>query len=267
MSEESKRAAADVKRSANEGKPGVPVIQVKGLHKTFGDHKVLDDVNLSIGTGKTRVILGGSGSGKTVLMKHMIGLLKPDSGQVLVDGDDIVPLTGEPLVEVRRKFGMVFQQAALFDSMTVFDNVAFPLIEHSKFSVDEIRERVEAKLKVLGLMEAQARFPSDLSGGMRKRAGLARALISDPKIVLYDEPTTGLDPITTANVDEMIMEAKQNFGVTSVVISHDIASALRVADEVAFLYNGKIVEDTTPTELRKSKHPFVEKFLSTWFDR
>jgi len=245
----------------------VPVIEVKGLHKSFGEHKVLDDINLKIGTGKTRVILGGSGSGKTVLMKHMIGLLKPDSGQVLVDGEDIVPLTGEPLVEVRRKFGMVFQQAALFDSMTVFDNVAFPLIEHSKFSPSEIRDRVEAKLKVLGLMEAQKRFPSDLSGGMRKRAGLARALISDPKIVLYDEPTTGLDPITTANVDEMIMEAKQNFGVTSVVISHDIASALRVADEVAFLYEGKIVEDTNPTDLRKSKHPFVEKFLSTWFDR
>ncbi len=243
------------------------IIEIIGLTKAFGAHTVLNDINLKVSAGKTRVILGGSGSGKTVLMKHMIGLLKPDAGQVLVEGQDIVPLSRAALVEVRRNFGMVFQQAALFDSMNVFDNVAFPLVEHGNFSEDEIRERVESKLKILGVLEAQHKFPADLSGGMRKRVGLARALVGDPKIVLYDEPTTGLDPITTANVDEMILEAKKNFSVSSVVISHDIASALRVADEVAFLYDGHIVEDTTPTELRKSQHPFVKKFLETWFER
>lgn len=246
---------------------GTAAIQVIGLNKTFGTHKVLDGINLTVADGSVRVILGGSGSGKTVLMKHMIGLFKPDNGQVLVHGKDIVPLGNNEMVQVRSQFGMVFQQSALFDSMSVFDNVAFPLVERTKLSEKEIAERVESKLSVLGVWEARAKFPADLSGGMRKRVGLARALVSNPKIVLYDEPTTGLDPITTDNVDQMILEAKAKFGVTSVVISHDIASALRIADQVAFLYDGKIVEDTTPQELRKSKHPFVEKFLATWFGK
>ncbi len=214
------------------------------------------------------VILGGSGSGKTVLMKHMIGLLKPDSGQVIVDGEDIVPLGADGLEQVRRKFGMVFQAAALFDSMTVYENVSFPLREHRKHvREDEVREIVRQKLSIVGLKNVEEKYPADLSGGMRKRVGLARAIVLDPKIVLYDEPTTGLDPITTDYVDEMILDAKKQLGVTSVVISHDIASAFKVADNIAFLYQGLIVDQGGPEKLRHSQHPGVKLFLQTWFGK
>ncbi len=243
-------------------------IEVRDIWKSFGDRAVLKGVSFAVPEGSVRVILGGSGSGKTVIMKHIIGLLKPDRGEVLVYGQDIVPLTGEAMVAMRKSFGMVFQTSALFDSMTVFDNVAFPLVEGGqKLGKDEIRNRVVQKLEALGLGDALEKYPSELSGGMKKRTGLARALVSEPRIILYDEPTTGLDPITTDNVDQMILDAKNDFGVTSVVISHDIASALKVADSVAFLHDGRIVADTTPAELRKSEHPFVREFLSTWFGK
>lgn len=247
--------------------PSRPMIQVKDLHKSFGANQVLTGINLDVEEGTTCVILGGSGSGKTVLMKHMIGLLKPDEGQVIVDGEDIVPFDERELERVRRKFGMVFQGAALFDSMTVYENVSFPLREHSKLSEEEIRAKVHEKLEIVGLRGIDDRFPSDLSGGMRKRVGLARAIILDPKIVLYDEPTTGLDPITTDYVDEMILAAKQRLKVTSVVISHDIASAFKVADKIAFLSQGLIVEQGTPDQLRRSEHPKVKVFLQTWFGK
>ncbi len=244
------------------------MIEIVGLHKTFGEHKVLTGINLTIPEGSTCVILGGSGSGKTVLMKHMIGLLKPDQGQVVVDGEDIVPLGDVELERVRRKFGMVFQAAALFDSMNVFENVAFPLREHRKLSEEEIHAQVRAKLELMGLpANAEAKFPADLSGGMRKRVGLARAIVLDPKIVLYDEPTTGLDPITTDYVDEMILAAQEKLNVTSVVISHDIASAFNVADYIAFLSKGLIVEFGPPEQLRVSENPAVQKFLQTWFGK
>lgn len=243
------------------------MIDVIDLHKSFGEHKVLTGINLSIPRGHTCVILGGSGSGKTVLMKHMIGLLKPDRGQVKIEGEDIVPLNSDELERVRRKFGMVFQAAALFDSMTVFDNVAFPLREHSKLKESEIRDIVHAKFKIFGLQNVDHKFPADLSGGMRKRVGLARAIVLDPKIVLYDEPTTGLDPITTDYVDEMIKAAKRELGVTQVVISHDIASAFNVADQIAFLSKGVIVEQGAPEKVRNSEHPAVKVFLQTWFGK
>lgn len=244
-----------------------PIIQIKAVHKAFGDNEVLRGIDLDIEEGTTVVILGGSGSGKTVLMKHMIGLLKPDRGQVLVDGEEITGLQGEELARVRRKFGMVFQAAALFDSMNVYDNVSFPLREHSKLSESEIRARVKEKLGIVGLQNIESLFPADLSGGMRKRVGLARAIILDPKIVLYDEPTTGLDPITTEYVDEMILDARRELGVTSVVISHDIASAFKVGDKIAFLHEGRIVEQGPPSQLRHSEHPAVKAFLSTWFGK
>ncbi len=243
------------------------MISVRDLYKSFGDHQVLSGVNLDVEEGTTCVILGGSGSGKTVLMKHIIGLLKPDRGQVFVDGEDVVPLDDLELERVRRKFGMVFQGAALFDSMTVFQNVAFPLREHSNLSESEIRKRVEAKLAIVGLHDVAEKYPAELSGGMRKRVGLARAIVRDPKIVLYDEPTTGLDPITTDYVDEMIITAKQKLGVTSLVISHDVASSFKVADQIAFLSGGKIVAHAPPAELRASAHPVVKLFLSTWFGK
>lgn len=247
--------------------PPRAVIDVRGLYKSFGTHQVLAGIDLAVEEGSTCVILGGSGSGKTVLMKHMIGLLKPDRGQVLVDGEDIVPLDDEALERMRRKFGMVFQAAALFDSMTVFENVSFPLREHTRASEAQMREIVRQKLEIVGLTDVEEKYPADLSGGMRKRVGLARAIVLEPKIVLYDEPTTGLDPITTDYVDEMIMEAKQKLRVTSVVISHDIASSFKVADRIAFLHGGVIVEHGPPAQLRASRHPALQQFLHSWFEK
>jgi phospholipid/cholesterol/gamma-HCH transport system ATP-binding protein len=244
-----------------------PMIEVKDLYKSFGGNPVLRGVSLDVREGTTMVVLGGSGSGKTVLMKHMIGLLKPDSGQVVVDGEDIVPMGDRQLDVVRRKFGMVFQAAALFDSMTIFENVAFPLREHSRASEKEIARTVHEKLEIVGLKDIDAKFPAELSGGMRKRVGLARAIALDPKIVLYDEPTTGLDPITTDYVDEMILGAQKKLSVTSVVISHDIASAFHLADEIAFLEDGVIAACGPPEVVRRARHPGLVRFLSTWFDK
>ncbi|WP_373045486.1 ABC transporter ATP-binding protein [Vulgatibacter sp.] len=244
------------------------MIEVIDLEKSFGSNHVLKGINLRCMPGTTTVILGGSGSGKSVLMKHMIGLLHPDAGQVLVDGQEITRLKRRELNDVRRKFGMVFQMAALFDSMTVLDNVAFPLREHRKdLSEKQIREIVAEKLRLVGLVGIEDKFPAELSGGMRKRVGLARAVVLDPKIVLYDEPTTGLDPITTDNVDEMILDAKRELGVTSVVISHDIGSAFKVADQMAFLHHGRIVAYGPPEAVRQSTHPHVREFLQMWFGR
>ena len=244
------------------------MIEVKDLWKSFGDNQVLKGVSLSIAERETFVVLGSSGSGKTVLMKHVIGLLKPDSGTVLVDGVEMSALSGKELTEARQRFGMVFQGAALFDSMTVLENVAFPLRERRgrRMPPSEVRRRVVEKLAVVDLgEEVLERWPSELSGGMRKRVALARALVSEPRIVLYDEPTTGLDPITTEYVDEMIVHARERLGITSMVISHDIASAFRVADRVGVLYDGHLAAVGTPVEVRASSHPFVQRFLSTWF--
>jgi phospholipid/cholesterol/gamma-HCH transport system ATP-binding protein len=247
------------------------VIEVRDLWKSFGDNHVLKGINIQIPKGTTYVVLGGSGSGKTVLMKHVIGLLKPDRGAVTVKGLEISALSGKALTDARQLFGMVFQGAALFDSMTVFDNVAFPLTEkgwRQRRSASEIRERVVEKLRVVDLgEEVLERWPAELSGGMRKRVALARALVSDPEVVLYDEPTTGLDPITTAYVDEMILNAKNKLGITSMVISHDIASAFKVADRLAVLYDGHLAAEGTPEEVRRSADPFVQRFLSTWFEK
>ena len=245
------------------------MIEVRDLWKSFGPNQVLKGITLSIPRGQTYVVLGGSGSGKTVLMKHVIGLFKPDKGTVTVDGVEISSLTGKALTEARQRFGMVFQGAALFDSMTVYENVAFPLAERQRsLPAEEVRSRCLEKLRVVDLgEEVLERYPSELSGGMRKRVALARALVSDPQIVLYDEPTTGLDPITTDSVDGMIMAAKRKLGITSMVISHDIASAFRVADRMAVLYDGHLVAEGTPPEVRSSQDPFVQRFLSLWFSK
>lgn len=245
------------------------MIRVVDLWKAFGDHQVLKGISLEIPTGTTCVILGGSGSGKTVLMKHVIGLLKPDRGTVFVDEVEIPKLEGRELTEARRMFGMVFQQAALFDSMTVLENVAFPLRERQRgIRPSELRERVVEKLRVVDLGEnVLPLYPSELSGGMKKRVALARALIHEPQVVLYDEPTTGLDPITTDYVDDMIVTTKERLGVTSMVISHDIASSFKVADKLAVLYDGQIAAQGTPDEVRRSEHPHVKKFLALWFEK
>ena len=244
-----------------------PMIEVRRLYKSFNGFPVLRGVDLSMNEGTTTVVLGGSGSGKTVLMKHIIGLLKPDSGEVIVDGENISRMERQELAVFRQRMGMVFQSAALFDSMTVYDNVAFPLREHTHMSEEEIRARGHEKLAVVDLFGVDEKYPAELSGGMRKRVGLARAIVREPKIVLYDEPTTGLDPLTTKSVDEMIISARERLRVTSVVISRDVGSAFHIADNIAMLHNGVIVEQGPPAQLRRSNEPHVKEFLSTWFDR
>lgn len=241
------------------------MIEVRQLCKRFGDQQVLDGVDLAIGKGESLVIIGRSGGGKSVLLKHLVGLSRPDSGQVLVDGQDIAHLNERELLGVRRKFGMLFQSAALFDSLTVEENIAFVLAREHNHTPGEISRCVDEALEMVELPGTQKKKPAELSGGMRKRVGLARAVILGPEIVLYDEPTTGLDPITTDAVDEMVLTAKRELGVTSVIISHDIASAFKVADELAFLFEGQIVACAPPAELRDSPHPQVKRFLDTWF--
>jgi len=245
------------------------MIEVRDLWKAFGEKEVLRGVDLEVERGRTFVVLGASGSGKTVLLKHVIGLLQPDRGTVSVDGVEMSGLRGLALTEARRVFGMVFQGAALFDSMTVFDNVAFPLREKQRrLPFPELEERVVESLRVVDLGDdVLDLWPAQLSGGMRKRVALARALVAEPKVVLYDEPTTGLDPITSDSVDQMINRAKERRGVTSMVISHDIASAFRVADRLAVLYDGRIAAQGTPEEVRRSEDPYVQRFLALWFEK
>jgi len=196
-----------------------------------------------------------------------MGLFKPDRGEVIVDGQNVSVMTRQELAVFRQRMGMVFQNAALFDSMTVGDNVAFPLREHSDLSEAAIAAKVKEKLAVVDLFDVESKFPAELSGGMRKRVGLARAIIREPKIVLYDEPTTGLDPLTTESVDQMIIGARKKLGVTSLVISHDIGSAFHIADHIAMLDHGVIVAQGTPKELRGTTEPHTREFLATWFDR
>jgi len=244
-----------------------PVIDVQDLYKSFAGFPVLKGINLRMMEGTTTVVLGASGSGKTVLMKHIMGLFKPDRGEVIVDGENITRMDRRELSRFRTRMGMVFQSSALFDSLTVFENVAFPLREHTKLSAEQIAEAVKEKLAVVELFGVEEKFPAELSGGMRKRVALARAIVREPKLVLYDEPTTGLDPLTTESVDEMIIGARTKLGVTSVVISHDIGSTFHIADHVAMLHDGRIVEEGPPDKVRNSQEPHTRHFLATWFGR
>ncbi len=236
-------------------------ISVRDIRKSFGSQKVLDGIDLEVEKGKITVIIGGSGGGKSVLMKHLIGLLKPDHGEILVDGVEITGLKERQLNEVRKKFGMLFQEAALFDSMSVEENVAFPLKEHTNLSTREIDRIAGEKLRQVGLFGVGEKMPSELSGGMKKRVGLARALALDPEIVLFDEPTSALDPVISLTIEDLIKEAQLRLKKTYVVISHDILGMFRIADKVAMLYGGKIVAFGTPYEIRKSTHPAVQEFL------
>jgi phospholipid/cholesterol/gamma-HCH transport system ATP-binding protein len=241
-------------------------IRVQGLHKSFGAQHVLRGVDLDIERGRTNIIIGGSGQGKSVLMKHLMGLMRPDAGQIWVDGQDVVTFDDREMGQLRRKFGMVFQYAALFDSMNVVENIAFPLVERYHLSRDEIMERVRDLLRRLDLANVvgiEQKLPPELSGGQRKRVGLARALIDRPEILLYDEPTTGLDPVATKNVDEMIRRTADEFGVTSVVISHDMASTFRIGDRISMLYSGTIVVSGTAQEVLVNRHPALREFLLT----
>ena len=240
-------------------------IRVRGLRKRFGEHDVLRGIDLDIERGKINVIIGGSGAGKSVMMKHLIGLLKPHEGHIYVDGEDIVGLNDFELNRVRAKFGMLFQYAALFDSMTVEENVMFPLVEHRRRQLDrkQMRELVREKLQALGLFNVEQKYPAELSGGMRKRVGLARAIVMEPEVLFYDEPTTGLDPIATKNVDDMIAEISAKLNVTSIVISHDMASTFRIGHRVSMLYKGQIIASGTPQEILKHPHEALRDFITT----
>jgi len=238
-----------------------PLIRVEGLRKSFGDLKVLRGVNLSVSKGESMVVIGGSGTGKSVLIKHIIGLLRPDEGKVVVKGAVISESDRSDLNELRRSMGMLFQQAALFDSMTVGDNVAFELRQHTSMGVEEVNDRVQEMLTMVGLSGLQDKWPADLSGGMKKRAGLARALAIGPEIILYDEPTTGLDPILADQINDLIRDLQKRLNVTSVTITHDMISAYKIADRIAMLHKGRIEEVGTPGEIQDSSNPIVQQFI------
>ncbi len=240
-----------------------PILEVVNLHKAFGPKAVLRGIDLTIETGLTTVIIGGSGSGKSVLLKHLIGLLEPDEGDVLFYGQAVRTMEAQELIKMRAKFGMLFQQGALFDSMSVLDNVAFPLREHRRgMAADEVRRLVTESLNTLDLYDVEHLFPAELSGGMKKRVGLARATILLPEIILYDEPTTGLDPIMITQVDDMIAATQRRLKVTSVVISHDMSSTFRIGQRIAMLHEGKIICYGTPDEVRRSEDPVVQRFIT-----
>jgi phospholipid/cholesterol/gamma-HCH transport system ATP-binding protein len=236
-------------------------IVVENLTKRFGKHEVLRGISIDVLRGKTTVILGGSGAGKTTLLKLLIGLDAPTAGHIYVDGIDIVGMNEVQLNRMRQKFGMVFQYAALLDSLTVFENIAFPLREHTKLGEREIRDQVREKLSILGLEGTDRLFPSELSGGMRKRVGLARALMRKPEILIYDEPTSGLDPNTSRMVDDLIEEMRQRFHVTNVVISHDMASTFRIAHQAFLLVEGRIAASGTPDEILQGDSEAARDFI------
>ncbi len=237
------------------------MIEVVNLHKSFGRLEVLKGVDLEIEKGKITAIIGKSGQGKTVLIKHIVGLLKPDSGHVFVDGVDITKLNMDELNKVRRRFGMLFQEAALFDSMTAVENVAFPIREHTNLSEKEIKELARKKLEMVKLFDVEDKMPHELSGGMKKRVGLARAIALDPEIIIYDEPTIGLDPPTGNAIYDLILDMQKQLKVTSIIITHDVPAIFSVADKVAVLSDGKIIEYGTPDDIMKSERKEIKEFL------
>ena len=237
------------------------MIEVRDLTKSFGAQLVLDSVSFRIENGESVAIIGRSGSGKSVLLKHLIGLLQPDKGEVLIDGENIVPMNERQLLRVRRKFGMLFQSAALFDSMTVAENVAFGLRRHEHLTEAEIGRRVAETLEMVDLPGTEDKNPAELSGGMRKRVGLARAIIYEPQIVLYEEPTTGLDPIVSDSIDQLILRVRDRLKVTTVAVTHDMRTARRVGQRVLMLHNKKIYANGTPDQIFDSLDPVVRQFV------
>jgi phospholipid/cholesterol/gamma-HCH transport system ATP-binding protein len=237
------------------------MIEVRNLAKSFGDHKILDGVSFQIDRGESVVIIGRSGGGKSVLLKHLIALLKPDAGEVLIDGENIVPMDERQLLRVRHKYGMLFQSAALFDSMTVAENIAFPLRRERQCNDAEIARRVARVLELVDLPGTENKKPSELSGGMRKRVGLARAIVYEPQIVLYDEPTTGLDPIVSDSIDKLILRVRDRLDVTSVVVTHDMRSARRIGQRILMLHDRKIYATGTPDQIFQSHDPVVRQFV------
>jgi len=241
-----------------------PLIEIKHLQKVFGTKEVLKDVNLIFPKGSTTVILGLSGGGKSTIIKHIVGLMKPTSGNIYVDGIDVSACSEKELRDVRKNIGYLFQDGAMFDSMNIFDNVAFPLREHFKLTEQEVEDKVMKMLSITGLDASRVAklFPNELSGGMRKRAGLARAIIMEPKIILYDEPTSGLDPITSDLITQLILKLQKELGVTSVLITHDMKESFKAADYLAFLFEGEIIEWADNEAFKNTKNPYVKQLLN-----
>ncbi|HWQ69034.1 MAG TPA: ABC transporter ATP-binding protein [Patescibacteria group bacterium] len=239
-----------------------PAIEFRQVYKSFNHLPILAGMDFAIEAGETVTIIGGSGIGKSVTLKLIVGLLKPEAGQVLIEGEDIVPLAEDQLIRIRKKIGMVFQSSALFDSLSVAENIAYPLREHTAMSEQEIRERVMETLHLVGLEGAEDMEPADLSGGMRKRVALARAIALTPRIILYDEPTTGLDPTNTEKINELIVDMDRKLAVTSVVVTHDMRSAFKISNRIGLLDKGKIVIVGTPEEIRHADLPLVRQFVN-----
>ncbi|MCM8775018.1 MAG: ABC transporter ATP-binding protein [Candidatus Omnitrophica bacterium] len=238
------------------------MIQIENLYRSFGQNHVLRGLNLEIRDGETVVIIGRSGCGKSVLLKHIMGILEPDEGRILIDGVNIFSLTSSELDRFRMRLGMLFQGAALFDSLTVKENVGFSLYEHSAYSKEFIERRISEKLSLVGLSGVEDRMPSELSGGMKKRVGLARAICTEPRIILYDEPTTGLDPINADAINDLILRMQERLKITSVVVTHDMKSAYKVANRIAMLYQGKIIGIGTPEEIKNIQNPIIQQFIT-----
>lgn len=238
------------------------MIRVVDLHKSFGEKKVLQGINLEVKRGETLVIIGQSGSGKSILIKHLIGLMLPDEGEIFVDGAEITRMNEEDRYKVRSKFAMLFQGAALFDSLTVLENVRFGLERYTDFPDEKIDEMARDALRRVGLKDIDDLMPFELSGGMRKRVGLARAIAYKPQIILYDEPSTGIDPIRADAINDLIIQMKRDLDVTSVVITHDMVSTYKVADKVAMLYEGKIIASGVPDQIKNSENPVIQQFIS-----
>ncbi len=242
------------------------MIQFIDVIKRLDNRRILDELNLNVRTGETYVIIGGSGTGKSVTLKHMVGLMRPDSGQVLIDDSDIGNADSKQLRRLRRKFGFVFQDAALINWLSVGQNIALPLREHTDLSEEEITETVREKLALVSLSGIEKRLPSMLSGGMRKRVGLARAIVMNPEIILYDEPTAGLDPIMTSAISHLIADLQHRLHTTSVVVTHDMESAYVVADRIGMLHQGKVIWEGTPDEIRRADNPRVSAFVEGRYD-
>jgi phospholipid/cholesterol/gamma-HCH transport system ATP-binding protein len=238
------------------------VISLRGVTKSFGTHTVLKDITFDIPRGKTTGVMGPSGTGKSVLLKNIIGLLRPDSGEIWVEGEEIVRMGERDPYRVRRQFGVLFQDGALFGSMNMFDNMAFPLREHTKKTEKEIREIVLSKADMVGMLDHMKKFPGEVSGGMKKRAGLARALAMDPQIILFDEPDSGLDPVRVSFLDELVKKIQEETGATFVIITHNIASVMRTSDYIAVLYRAGLVKFASKAEMRSSKDPIIKQFLA-----
>ncbi len=248
-------------KAAPSAAPAGPMISVIGLHKSFGDKKVLNGIDLEIGRGESLMLVGGSGAGKSVFIKHLIGLLQPDEGHVVVDGVDLTLAPPEQVLALRKRFGMSFQEGALFDSMTVHDNIAFPIRRHRTRSPREVSSRVRECLELVRLPGIEDKMPSELSGGMRRRVGFARAIALEPEILLFDEPTTGLDPINTAAIGNVINQLRGELGVTAVTITHDMSLAAIIADRVAIMRRGRILAVDTPGDFMRSENWFIRAFL------